>query len=81
MNLGVSTKLQGHQYFQDDFDQRTQPRGRTYYWMKGKIVDDDQELYYDSKAVRDGYVSITPIHFQMTNESYFTKLEEIFGGG
>ena len=41
----------------------------------------DQELYYDSKAVCDGYVSITPIHFQMTNESYFTRLEEIFDGG
>ena len=78
---GIRITRQGHQYFQDDFDQRTDPRGRTYYWMKGKIVDDDQELYYDSKAVRDGYVSITPIHFQMTNESYFTKLEEIFDGG
>ncbi len=78
---GIKVTRQGNQYFQDDFDQRTDPRGRTYYWMKGKIVDDDQELYYDSKAVSDGYVSITPIHFQMTNESYFTKLEEIFDGG
>ena len=78
---GIKVTRQGNQYFQDDFDQRKDPRGRTYYWMKGKIVDDDQELYYDSKAVCDGYVSITPIHFQMTNESYFTKLEEIFDGG
>ena len=78
---GIKVTRQGNQYFQDDFDQRKDPRGRTYYWMKGKIVDDDQELYYDSKAVCDGYVSITPIHFQMTNESYFAKLEEIFDGG
>lgn len=78
---GIKVTRQGNQYFQDDFDQRKDPRGRTYYWMKGKIVDDDQELYYDSKAVCDGYVSITPIHFQMTNESYFTKLEEIIDGG
>ena len=78
---GIKVTRQGNQYFQDDFDQRKDPRGRTYYWMKGKIIDDDQELYYDSKAVCDGYVSITPIHFQMTNESYFTKLEEIFDGG
>ena len=77
---GIKVTRQGNQYFQDDFDQRKDPRGRTYYWMKGKIVDDDQELYYDSKAVCDGYVSITPIHFQMTNESYFTKLEEIIDG-
>jgi 5'-nucleotidase len=78
---GIKVTRQGNQYFQDDFDQRKDPRGRTYYWMKGKIVDDDQELYYDSKAVCDGYVSITPIHFQMTNESYFTTLEEIIDGG
>ncbi|MEC9457088.1 MAG: 5'/3'-nucleotidase SurE [Candidatus Neomarinimicrobiota bacterium] len=78
---GIKVTRQGNQYFQDDFDQRKDPRGRTYYWMKGKIVDDDQELYYYSKAVCDGYVSITPIHFQMTNESYFTKLEEIIDGG
>ena len=78
---GIKVTRQGNQYFQDDFDQRKDPRGRTYYWMKGKIVDEDQELYYDSKAVCDGYVSITPIHFQMTDESYFMKLEEIFDGG
>ena len=75
---GIRVTRQGHQYFQDEFEQRKDPHGRNYYWMKGKIVDDDQEFYYDSKAVRDGYVSITPIHFQMTDESYFTKLEEIF---
>ena len=75
---GIRVTRQGHQYFQDEFEQRKDPHGRNYYWMKGKIVDDDQEFYYDSKAVRDGYVSITPIHFQITDESYFTKLEEIF---
>ena len=75
---GIRVTRQGQQHFLDYFDQRIDPRGRNYYWIKGKIVDEDQEPCYDSKAVRDWYVSVTPIHFQMTNKSYLTKLKEIF---
>ena len=69
---------QGNQYFKDEFDKRTDPRGRTYYWMNGNIIDKDEELEFDGKAVRENYISITPIQFNMTNESYMDELRERF---
>jgi len=75
---GMKVTRQGNQYFKDEFEKRTDPRGRTYYWMKGNIIDKDEELEFDGKAVRENYISITPIQFNMTNESYMGELRELF---
>ena len=71
---GYKITTQGHQYFNDNFDKRTDPRGHDYYWMTGEIIDDDKELLYDGFAVSNGYASITPIHFMMTNTSLLNEL-------
>ena len=76
--LGTRITKQGNQFFNDDFDQRIDPRGQTYYWMKGKIEDNDEDLVFDGKAISDGYASITPIGFNMTNESYMHDLKGKF---
>ena len=76
--LGTRITKQGNQFFNDDFDQRIDPRGQTYYWMKGKIEDNDEDLVFDGKAISDGYASITPIGFNMTDESYMHDLKEKF---
>lgn len=75
---GMKVTRQGNQYFKDEFEKRTDPRGRTYYWMKGIIIDKDEELEFDGKAVRENYISITPIQFNMTHESYMDELKERF---
>lgn len=75
---GMKVTRQGNQYFKDEFEKRTDPRGRTYYWMKGLVVDKDEELEFDGKAVRENYISITPIQFNMTHESYMDELRERF---
>ena len=46
--------------------------------MKGLVVDKDEELEFDGKAVRENYISITPIQFNMTHESYMDELRERF---
>jgi len=72
---GYKVTSQGHQYFNDNFVKRADPRGRDYYWMTGEIIDNDKELRYDGFAVSNGYASITPIHFMMTNTSFLDELE------
>tara|TARA_B100000287_G_scaffold132784_1_gene124865 strand:+ start:201 stop:953 length:753 start_codon:yes stop_codon:yes gene_type:complete len=72
---GYKITVQGNQYFNDNFEKRTDPRGRDYYWMTGQIIDNDKELRYDGFAVSNGYASITPIHFMITNTSFFDELE------
>ena len=74
---GYRVTFQGKQYFDDNFDERIDPRGRKYYWMTGKIVDKDKDLECDGFAVKNNYASITPINFEMSNVGYFNKLKKI----
>ena len=42
------------------------PRGSAYYWMHEEVRHEDAEAGTDYAAVRDGDVSITPLHFEHT---------------
>lgn len=57
------------------FDKRVDPRGRIYFWMAGEphnLDEDDQET--DAAAINDGYISITPMHIDLTDHSYRKKM-------
>ncbi|MEM9771508.1 MAG: 5'/3'-nucleotidase SurE [Cyanobacteria bacterium P01_D01_bin.73] len=67
-------RLTFRQYF-DSFEQRTDPRGRHYYWLAGealKEIDLDlgqpiaDEYPTDVTAVSNNYISVTPLHFNLT---------------
>ena len=73
---GKRITRQGNQYFKDEFEKRTDPRKNTYYWIKGELIDNDSSIDYDGKAIADNYISITPINFNLTNESYFNELNK-----
>ena len=75
---GIKITRQGSQYFVDEFEERIDPRNRNYYWIKGKMIDDDQSLDFDGKAIKDNYVSVTPIHFNLTDETYLEELRKDF---
>ena len=60
-----------------DFDERIDPRDRKYYWMTGEMVDNDKGLEYDGFSVANGYASITPINFEMTNMDYIDELKRV----
>jgi 5'-nucleotidase len=51
------------------------PHGRNYYWITGDpLTDSSDESGTDIGAVADGYVSITPIHLDMTEHSLLEEL-------
>ena len=75
---GVKITTQGGQYFVDEFEERIDPRNSEYYWIKGKMIDEDQSIDYDGKAIKECYVSITPIHFKLTNKLYLEDLKKQF---
>jgi len=57
----------GIRRYRDVFDRRVDPRGRVYYWMAGEVEDLDQDdISTDTGAVRAGYISVTPIEFDLT---------------
>ena len=71
---GIRFTRQGNQYFVDDYEKRTDPSYKNYYWIKGEINDDDRSIDYDGKAISENYISVTPIHFKLTNEEYLKEL-------
>ena len=65
---GIKVTKLGNRRYINVFDQRTDPRGRTYYWMAGEpqnLNEDDPET--DVYAVKEGYISITPIQIDVTH--------------
>lgn len=55
---------------------QTDPRGRPIYWIGPAGEEDDAGPGTDFHAVRDGYISITPIHVDLTR---YQALEKVGG--
>jgi len=58
-------------------DRRTDPRGQPYYWIEEGENDWEPHDRSDYQAVRDGYVSVTPLQPDMTDHEALTKLESL----
>ncbi len=72
---GYKITQQGNAVFKDSFAKREDPRGNTYYWMTGKLINPDLEIDNDQKAISEGFVSITPIHYRLTNHEFLDELK------
>jgi 5''/3''-nucleotidase SurE len=64
---GVKFTYQSSVKFRDIFIKRVDPRGRDYYWMDGEyeVLSDDEDSDY--VAIKNNYISITPIQHDMTD--------------
>jgi 5'/3'-nucleotidase len=56
-------------------DERIDPRGRAYYWIEEGENEWEPHDRSDFQAVRDGYVSVTPLQPDMTDHDAFARLE------
>jgi 5'-nucleotidase len=65
---GVKITAQGRSSWDDTFDLRRDPAGREYYWLTGRMHVTDEDAETDQLAIRDNYISVTPIHYALTNE-------------
>ncbi len=72
--LGVKLTKQGHTKWDDVFEERIDPYGKKYYWLTGELTNLDNELDRDHFAVLNKYVSVTPIHFDLTDYDMFDKM-------
>ncbi len=59
----------GASRYRDVFHKRTDPRGRTYYWLAGRC-EADHAAGTDVWTVDRGSISITPLHFDLTHHTY-----------
>ena len=73
---GVKISSQGNSFFEDRFEKRQDPRGNIYYWMTGKMIDNDQPNNTDYQSIKDNFISITPIKYKLTDTKFFDELKE-----
>lgn len=81
--VGVQITTLGIRRYQNVFQKRYDPNGRPYYWVAGEPVDEVPKNRYpgfitDIEAINNGYVSVTPIHFDLTDYNSLAKLGRWF---
>ena len=59
----------------DIYEKRTDPFGKDYYWLTGKLVEIENENHTDQNAIKNKYVSVTPIHFDLTDYDTYEKMK------
>jgi 5'-nucleotidase len=69
----------GKRYYSQEVIERQDPRGGKYLWIGGSNVTTDDIPGSDCNAVSEGYVSITPIHLNLTDHDAIEKLNEWYG--
>ena len=80
---GVAITRQGVRRYCDVFEKRVDPRGKTYYWLAGELLQEIElepglhlpsQIPTDVQAVSNNYISITPLQYNLT---YAAGLEEL----
>lgn len=80
---GVAMTRQGIRRYVDVFEKRVDPRGKTYYWLAGEVMEDvpppaDQPdgTLTDVEAIRQNLISITPLQYNLTAPRGLTHLHD-----
>jgi 5'-nucleotidase len=71
---GFRLTRQGLRVYHSRLDERIDPRGRPYYWIGGDAPTGVAERGTDIGALAEGYVSVTPLHLDLTAYRALTDL-------
>jgi len=73
---GMALTKQGKSKWDDIYEKRVDPYGKEYFWLTGDFIETDDNLSFDQFAVKQNYVSVTPIHFDLTDHETYEKMNE-----
>lgn len=71
---GITFAKQGNGMWIKEFEQRTDPHGRDYYWMTGEFLDKEENPSGDHKLLKNGYITIVPHNIDNTD---YTEIERL----
>ncbi|MBI1315672.1 5'/3'-nucleotidase SurE [bacterium] len=71
---GIRICRQAQANWEEEFDARTDPRGRHYYWLTGKFVNYDHGEDTDEWALAQNYISLVPVSSDITAHSLLQEL-------
>lgn len=73
---GYRITTQGKRYFGDVVVEKLDPRGNKYYWIGGEVDRWEGGPDCDFYAIEKSYISITPLHLDLTNHSSIDTLKD-----
>jgi 5'-nucleotidase len=74
---GVRVTRLGKRVYRDVIVEKVDPRGKTYYWIGGEEPTWEHDELSDFTAVEQGYVSVTPLSFELTDYKGIVELESL----
>ena len=73
---GIKITRQTLGYWYEDLEEHTDPFGGKYYWLAGYLVNLEKEAADTCEwALHYGYVSVMPVHFDMTSHKTIDNLK------
>lgn len=71
---GMRVTTLGRRVYSDSLNRREDPSGREYFWIGGGVSSWTGRGDSDFRAVQAGYVSITPLHLDLTNYDLISEV-------
>lgn len=72
---GIRVTRLGKRIYHDVIVEKTDPRGKLYYWIGGEDPTWEQDELSDFNAVSEGYVSVTPLMLELTDYKAIVEME------
>jgi 5'-nucleotidase len=76
---GLKVCRQAKAKWDEEFDERISPYGKTYYWLTGQFVNQDPGEDTDEYALANGFVSVVPVQFDLTAYQHLAHFEQLLG--
>lgn len=64
---GTKITRLGERKYENVLEERISPHGKRYFWIGGQVKELEQENDSDIAAIEEGYITITPVNIDMTN--------------
>ncbi|MBI4208760.1 MAG: 5'/3'-nucleotidase SurE [Deltaproteobacteria bacterium] len=74
--LGYTVTQQGKRVYEEVITEKIDPRGKKYYWIGGDELKYKPDGASDMAAIRKRYISITPIHLDLTDYAFLDELRQ-----
>jgi 5'-nucleotidase len=74
---GIKVCRQANGNWEEEFDERKDPSGKSYYWLSGKFVVYSTDEDTDEWALKNNYVSVVPVQYDFTNYKLINTLKHL----
>ena len=61
--------------YEEKFDRRVNPRGRTYFWSSPEFLCPQPHPDTDVSALAEGFITVTPLQFDLTDHKRLAEMQ------